>query len=76
MNCKLARIKNPSDVTESPREYVNDDDVPPTEDGLALARWTVAIADTAGYAVINGNTMQAEYVVSRGRSSRRAASHR
>ena len=45
MNCKLARIKLPEDVTESPREYV--DDVPSTGDALALAKWTRAISDTA-----------------------------
>jgi hypothetical protein len=66
MNCKLARITIPRDVVGSPREYVGDDDVPPTKDALALARWTVAIADTACYVVIDGDTMLAEYVVFEG----------
>jgi len=65
MNCKLARIKRPIDVTESPREYV--DDVPPTENALDLAKWTCAISDSAAYVVINGDSMQAEYVVFEGR---------
>ena len=66
MNCRLARIMLPSDVTESPRRYVNDEDVPSTDDALALAKWTRAISDTAAYVVINGRSMQAEYIVFEG----------
>ena len=65
MNCKLARIRLPSDVTESPRHYI--DAVPPTDDTLALARWACEIADTSAYAVINGDSMQAEYIVFEGK---------
>ena len=64
MNCLLARIAIPTELTESPRKYV--DDVPATEDALALARWTLAISDTAGYAVIDGQSMQTKYVVFEG----------
>ena len=67
MKCKLARIALPSDVTESPRVYLNDDDIPPTHDALALAKWTRAISDTAGYVVVDGESMQAEYIVFEGR---------
>jgi hypothetical protein len=65
MNCKLARIALPSDVTESPRQYVGD--VPPTTDALVLAKWTCAISDFAAYAVIDGKSMQAEYIVFEGK---------
>jgi hypothetical protein len=65
MNCLLARIAVPADILESPRKYV--DDVPTTEDALALAKWTRAISDTAGYAVIDGETMQTKYVVFEGK---------
>ena len=67
VNCKLARIMLPSDVTESPREYLNDVDIPPTNDALSLAKWTRAILDTTAYAVIDGDSMQAEYIVFEGR---------
>jgi hypothetical protein len=66
MHCKLARIVLPSDVTESPRAYINDDEIPPTEDPLALAKWTRAISDTPGYVIINGESMLAEYIVFEG----------
>lgn len=64
MTRKLARIKLPQDVTESPREYV--ESPPSTNDGLALAMWTCAISDTAAYAVIDGDSMQTEYIVFEG----------
>ena len=65
MNCLLARISIPGDLAESPRKYV--DDVPPTDDALSLAKWTLAISDTAGYAVIDGTSMQAKYIVFEGK---------
>jgi hypothetical protein len=65
MNCKLARIRSPEDVAESPRQYI--DEVPETEDAIALARWTRAISDSAAYVVIDGASMQAEYVVFEGK---------
>lgn len=65
MNCLLARILLPKDVNDSPRAYV--DDVPPTSDGLALAKWTRAISDSAAYVVIDGDSMQTEYVVLEGK---------
>jgi hypothetical protein len=65
MNCLLARITLPEDASQSPRVYV--DDIPPTSDCLALAKWTSAISDSAAYVVIDGESMQAEYIVFEGK---------
>ena len=65
MICKLARIAVPSESGESPRKYV--DDIPRTEAALELAEWALSMTDDAAYAVIDGETMQTEYVVFEGR---------
>jgi hypothetical protein len=65
MNCLLAKITLPKDTNESPRVYV--DDVPPTSDCLALAKWTRAISDSAAYVVIDRESMQADYIVFEGK---------
>ena len=66
MNCKLARISIPREEGESPRKYV--DNIPATESARDLANWVLdAEGDNAAYVVVDGMTMQAEYVVFEGK---------
>ena len=65
MNCKLAYITHRGSVDKgSPREYVT----PPvaTDHALELAAALVSAEGTGPFAVIDGETMEVEYIVFEG----------